>query len=368
MPSLFDETAIESIPLKNRFVRSATWEGLADEEGKTTPDLVKLIQDLVRGGVGLIITSHAFVRSDGRAGPWQLGVDTDNHTAGLKVMADAVHRENGRIFLQLAHAGCQAATNLTGLPAVGPSPIMEGEISCKQLSAEDIRGLSADFASAAKRAKEADFDGVQIHAAHGYLLSQFLSPHYNHRADSYGGSHAARALALLETLEAVRRAVGEDFPVFVKINADDTLVDGVLPEDMVKTALLLEKAGIDAIEISGGCRDGRHMPARKIKATAPENEAYYEDAARLYKQHVKIPLILVGGIRSFETAEKLVHAGVVDYVALSRPLVCEPNLINRWQKGDRRPSQCISENLCYKPIRAGEGIRCVIQTQKNTIE
>ncbi|MFO8141573.1 MAG: NADH:flavin oxidoreductase, partial [Marinobacter sp.] len=314
--------------------------------------------------VGLIISSHAFVRSDGRAGPWQLGVSTDNHTAGLKVMADAVHQEKGRIFLQLAHAGCQAATNLTGLSAVGPSPIMESEISCRQLSAEDIRGLSAAFAKAAKRAKEAQFDGVQIHAAHGYLFSQFLSPHYNRRTDRYGGSHAARALALLETVEAVRREVGEDFPVFVKMNADDTLADGVLPEDMVKTALLLEKAGIDAIELSGGCRDGRYPPARKIKATTPDKEAYYEDAAGLYKQRVKIPLILVGGIRSFETAERLLNSGIVDYVAMSRPLVCEPSLVNRWQKGDRRPSTCISENLCYNPIRAGEGIRCVIQTQK----
>jgi len=326
------------------------------------------MEELVRGGVGLIISSHAFVRADGKAGPWQLGVNTDNHTAGLRAMADSVHRENGRIFLQLAHAGCQAATNLTGLPAVGPSPIMGGEMPCKQLSQEDIRRLSADFARAARRAKEAHFDGVQIHAAHGYLFSQFLSPHYNRRKDSYGGSHDGRARAFLETVEAVRREVGGDFPVFVKINGDDTLDDGVLPQDMVKTALLLERAGIDAIEISGGCRDGRHPPARKLKAPSPDKEAYYEHAARLYKQHVKIPLILVGGIRSFETAERLVDAGVVDYAALSRPLVCEPNLINRWQKGDTRPSKCISENLCYNPIRAGEGIRCVIETQKHSIE
>jgi len=364
MRSLFDETIIKSITLKNRFIRSATWEGLADEEGKTTPDLVKLMEELVRGGVGLIISSHAFVRADGQAGPWQLGVNTDDHTAGLKAMADAVHRENGRIFLQLAHAGCQAATNLTGLPAVGPSSIMSGEMPCKPLSQEDIRRLSTDFARAARRAKEAHFDGVQIHAAHGYLFSQFLSPHDNRREDSYGGSHADRARALLETVEAVRREVGGDFPVLVKMNADDTLADGVLPRDMVETALLLEKAGIDAIELSGGCREGRHTPARKQKAPSPDKEAYYEQAARLYKQKVNIPLILVGGIRSFETAERLVDAGVVDYVALSRPLVCEPDLINRWQRGDRRPSQCISDNLCYNPIRAGEGIYCVVQAKK----
>jgi 2,4-dienoyl-CoA reductase-like NADH-dependent reductase (Old Yellow Enzyme family) len=229
--------------------------------------------------------------------------------------------------------------------------------------------LTSEFARAAAQARDAGFDGIQIHAAHGYLLSQFLSPHYNRRTDHYGGDPANRARALLEVLEAVRREVGEDFPIIAKINADDTLADGVRPSDMVETAMLLEKGGIDAVELSGGCKDGRHSAARKGRIDGPDKEVYYRDAARLYKERIKVPLILVGGIRSLETAEGLVRDGTADYVSMCRPLIREPGLVNRWKSGDRRPSGCLSDNLCYGPIRAGEGIRCVMEpNDRNTIE
>jgi 2,4-dienoyl-CoA reductase-like NADH-dependent reductase (Old Yellow Enzyme family) len=162
----------------------------------------------------------------------------------------------------------------------------------------------------------------------------------------------------LETLEAVRREVDDTFPVLVKINADDTIDKGVTPSEMVETAVLLEGAGIDAIEISGGCKDGRHLPARKGHIDIPRDEAYYREAARLCKQRVRVPLILVGGIRSFETAAKLVHERITDYISMSRPFIREPGLVNRWSSGDTRPSECLSDNLCYGPIRSGQGIRC----------
>ena len=358
MTELFTASSINGMSLTNRFVRSATWEGLADEDGASTPRLAKLMADLARGGVGLIITSHAFVRRDGRAGPWQLGICGPEHLDGLKTMVDAVHQENGRIVLQLAHAGCKAAVHLTEQIAVGPSAIISGEARCDQLTTTDIRSMADDFARATALACEAGFDGVQIHAAHGYLFSQFLSPHYNRRTDSYGGSTIGRAKALLKTLEAVRREVCDTFPVLVKINADDTLDKGVKPSDMVETAVLLEQAGINAIEISGGCKDGRHLPARKGRIDVPDGEAYYQEAARLYKQRVRIPLILVGGIRSLETAAKLVHEGITDYISMSRPFIRETDLVNRWRSGDIRPSECLSDNLCYRPIRSGLGIRC----------
>lgn len=360
MLSLFEETSIKSMILKNRFVRSATWEGLANDCGVATPRLVRLMTDLARGGVGLIITSHAFVRSDGRAGPWQLGVCDKKHKIGLKNMTDVVHRENGRIVLQLAHAGCKAATNLSGELAVGPSASRPNETPCSQLTAEDIQQLVSEFARAAVLARDVGFDGVQLHAAHGYLLSQFLSPHYNRRTDHYGGCQANRAKALLETMEAVRREVGQDFPVFAKINTDDTISDGVRPPDMVETAIQLEEAGVDAIELSGGCKDGRHLPARKGFFDTMDEEVYYRGAARLFKKKIKVPLILVGGIRSFETAENLVHDESVDYISMSRPFIREPDIVNRWREGDRRPSACRSDNLCYGPIRSGEGIRCAL--------
>jgi len=360
MPSPFAPSSIGSLALSNRFVRSATWEGMADDQGGATPGLIRLMAELARGGVGLIITSHAFVRTDGRAGVRQLGVCGPEHLPGLRAMAEAVHREQGKIALQLAHAGGKAATELTGEPAVGPSAARPGVPPCAAFTEAGIRQLAGDFARAAALAREAGFDAVQIHAAHGYLLSQFLSPHYNRRTDRYGGDPAGRAQALLETLAAVRRAVGDDYPVLAKLNTDDTLPDGVRPPDMVETATLLEQAGIDAVELSGGCKDGVHLPARKGRIRIPEQEVFYRKAARLYKERVAVPLILVGGIRSLETAEGLLREGLADYISLSRPLIREPGLVNRWKSGDRRPSECLSDNLCYGPIRAGQGIRCAV--------
>lgn len=229
MPELFERSAIKSMILANRFVRSATWEGLADDQGASTPRLVALMAELARGGVGLIITSHAFVRKDGRAGPWQLGACGQEHIAGLRNMAHAVHKENGKIVLQLSHAGCKAEPRLTGSPVLDLSESVSGKRPSQRLTEEDIRLLSTCFAEAAGMARKVGFDGIQLHAAHCYLLGQFLSPHYNHRQDQYGGSITNRARALLETLEVVRSEVGNDYPVLVKINAEDTLDDGIQP-------------------------------------------------------------------------------------------------------------------------------------------
>jgi 2,4-dienoyl-CoA reductase-like NADH-dependent reductase (Old Yellow Enzyme family) len=367
MSLLFETSSISSIQLANRFIRSATWEGLADDQGLVTPSLINIMKKLARGGVGLIITSHAFIRYDGKAGPWQLGICGEEHLQGLKEMTEAVHKEGGKIVLQLAHAGSNASQELTGMPIVGPSTRNIKNLSYKKLTIEDIKLLTAEFARAAAQAYEVGFDGIQLHAAHCYLFSQFLSPYYNQRADEYGGNHRNRAKALLETLEAVRREVGAHFPILAKINSDDTLHNGVRPTDMVATAKLLEDNGIDAIEISGGCKDGRHLPARKGRIDIPDKEVYYKEAARLYKEKINVPLILVGGIRSYETAERLINEGLTDYVSMSRPFIREPNLVNRWKSGDIRPSACLSDNLCYGPIRSGQGIQCVTKNKETEV-
>ncbi len=357
-PDLYQISRINRLNLPNRFIRSATWEGLAAEDGTTTPRLIDLLQNLARGGVGCIISSHAYINSNGQAGRWQLGICKDIHFVGLEAMSKAVHKENGTIIMQLAHGGCNASTKITGKPAVGPSPERPGKQPCVQLSINEINQLTKDFARAAGIAKKAGFDGIQIHAAHGYLLSQFLSRYFNKRNDQYGGSHHNRVRFLIETLIAIRQEVGPDYPVLVKINADDTLPDGVIPTEMVKTAIILEQNGIDAIELSGGCKDGKHLPARKAGQDNSRNNVYYLEAARLFKQYVSVPLILVGGIRSLEMAKYLVENQIADYIAMSRPFIREPNLVQRWQEGDLRPSGCHSENFCYKPIHEGNGVSC----------
>jgi 2,4-dienoyl-CoA reductase-like NADH-dependent reductase (Old Yellow Enzyme family) len=231
---------------------------------------------------------------------------------------------------------------------------------------DDIESVTRDFALAAGRARAAGFDGIQIHGAHGYLVSQFLSPYFNKRRDEYGGSTDNRARLPLRILAAIRRVVGEQFPVLIKINSEDYLPGGLMPEEMVHISSLLGAAGYDAIEMSGGTMlSGKKVGCRPGKQDPGEPEAYYEPAARQYKEKIATPLILVGGIRTLDTAEKLVRERVADYIALCRPLVQEPALINRWKSGDRRPSGCISDNGCA--WRAFEGkMYCVVAARART--
>lgn len=363
MSVLFETTSINGMTLANRFVRSATWEGLAGDDGSVTPRLVEAMAELARGRVGLIISGHAYVTREGQAGLKQLGAYDDALTEGLAAMARAVHAEGGRIALQLAHAGNQANTTLSGLPAVGPVaiPAQEGGLACQGLDEAGIAELAGAFARAALRAKDAGFDAVQVHAAHGYLLSQFLSPAWNTRTDGYGGSLENRARAAVEVVRAVRAAVGPDYPVLVKLNASDYVDGGLAPRDSAAAASLIEEAGADLLELSGGARAAgeKFMPARKGRIRSQADEVYHRAGAELVRAAIGVPLALVGGIRSFDVAEQAVSSGLADYVSLCRPLICEPGLVRRWMEGDRSPALCVSDNACYGPGFAGEGVRCV---------
>jgi 2,4-dienoyl-CoA reductase-like NADH-dependent reductase (Old Yellow Enzyme family) len=363
---LFEPTVINHMSLPNRFVRSATWEGMATTDGVCTSRLIDMMAKLAEGGVGLIITGHSYVSREGQAGPWQMGIYDDATLPGLTQMVEAVHRQGGKIAAQLAHAGAVANTSLSGMEAIGPSVIHEDDKApCREMNQEDIERVVSAFGEAAARAKRSGFDAVQVHSAHGYLLSQFLSPATNHRTDLYGGTLSNRARIALEVLRSVRRAVGPDFPVLIKINSEDFVEGGFFVEETLEFSALLEEAGVDAVELSGatGRKSSQYHPAR-IGAISEENEAYYREAARRFKQKVKLPLILVGGIRSLHVAERLVNEGTADYIALCRPLICEPELVKRWKNGDTAKSACVSDNRCYTPARAGEGLRCVLWDKK----
>jgi 2,4-dienoyl-CoA reductase-like NADH-dependent reductase (Old Yellow Enzyme family) len=365
MSRLFENSAICGMTIANRFVRSATWEGMADTDGSVTPMLVSLMQQLAKGQVGLIISSHAYVSPEGQAGPRQLGVYSDELVDGLRLMVEAVHQEGGKIVLQLAHSGCLANPKLTGKPALGPSSV-EGITSSplKEMDNKDIQSLMESFAQAARRAREAGFDGVELHGAHGYLMNQFLSPYFNKRADGYGDSPEGRYQALKEVLQKVRAAVGADFPVLIKLNSQDFLEGGLSLEDSLKVGHWLEKDGIDAIELSGGTvRSGKQSPSR-MGILQEEKEAYFSEAAQAFKKEIKVPIILVGGIRSLTVAERIVEQGQADYISMSRPFIREPGLIRRWQSGDVRKAACLSDNQCFGPGMAGEGIYCVVEKKE----
>jgi 2,4-dienoyl-CoA reductase-like NADH-dependent reductase (Old Yellow Enzyme family) len=291
-----------------------------------------------------------------------MGAAGDAYLSGLKEMTDAVHRAKGKIVLQIAHGGCYSATQLTGREALAPSANESDAFPrCREMTLAEIGQVIAAFGESALLAKKAGFDGVQIHVAQGYLLSQFLSPFFNKRRDAYGGSIENRARIVLETLQSVRNAVGSGFPVLVKINSEDFVEGGLTVDEMLYVAALMERSGIDANEMSGGTvyASGAFSAIRMGAINTPEKEVYYRQAAERYKATIGVPLLLVGGIRSFEVAEKLVNDGLTDYISLSRPLIREPALINRWKSGDLRKATCISDNACFGPATKGEGLYCV---------
>jgi 2,4-dienoyl-CoA reductase-like NADH-dependent reductase (Old Yellow Enzyme family) len=362
MKDLFEKTRIGSLSLSNRFVYSATWDGRADDKGFCTQKNIDALVERAHGGVGLLITGLTSVKQEGRAAPWQLAVWSDEYIVGLSKMTGAVHDAQGKVVMQLAHGGCYAPPALTGHEAFGPSANDTDKFPiCRGMTPADINQVVEAFGKAAGRAKRAGFDGVQLHAAHGYLLSQFLSPFFNIRTDNYGGSIENRARILLEAFQAVRNEVGEQFPVFVKINSEDFVEGGLTADEMLQVCAMLEKAGVDAIEMSGGtvyvsgafscCRVGQ------------DQDVYYIEAAGRYKERIGVPLLLVGGIRSPEQTEAIFRARLADYVSICRPLIREPDLIKRWKSGDTKPAACISCSGCFAPGLKGEGVHCVFEGQ-----
>ncbi|MCX8022461.1 MAG: NADH:flavin oxidoreductase [Syntrophorhabdaceae bacterium] len=364
MGGLFDVTKINGMILQNRFVRSATWEGLATVDGYVTERLTDFMVNLAKGGVGLIITGHAYIVPEGIAAPNQLGLYSDRHMMSLKGMIERVHDAGGKIGVQISHGGRYALKSADSV-RLGPSTMEgRGEVQCRAMEVAEIVDVVTKFKEAAGRAKAAGADAVQIHAAHGYLLSQFLSPYFNRREDEYGRDVKGRAKILIDVVRAIRKEVGEGFPILVKLNSQDYLEGGYTVEDMLEVASMLEEASTDAIELSGGNHVagvyGEFFPARKRTKDKSGNTPYYLEEAKRYKSRISVPLMLVGGIRSFDWAERLISEGISDYVSLSRPLIREPGLIKRWASGDREDSGCISDNGCFRPALEGEGVRCVV--------
>ena len=360
MRTLFETTSINGMQLANRFVRSATWEGMCEENGNPTEKLARCFRALAEGGTGLIITGYAFVLPEGRQSPRMIGAHTDDFAAGLHMLADAVHAGGGKACLQLVHTGGQTTSKIIGRRPFAPSGIKVDQFfeTAEELAQEGINAVIAAFASSALRAKSAGFDAVQLHAAHGYLINQFLSPLTNRRTDGYGGSVENRCRFLLEVFQAVRNAVGKDYPVLVKLNGTDNLEGGLATPDAVHAAKLLDAIGIDAIEVSGGTPASGKLGPVRVRIDTPDQQKYNLAAAREIKKAVKCPVMVVGGFRTYEDASTAVASGDADYIALARPLIREPNLPNRWKAGDRRPATCISCNACFKAGLKG-GIYCV---------
>jgi len=367
MRKLFEMSKINQIELKNRFVRSATWEGMANSDGSCSEELTDLIVELAKEQVGLIISSQTYVNPTGQTGIRQLGIYDDRLIDSYKKMVEKVHNEGSKIIMQINHAGAKSSAKLIKSKPFGPSSIeVKDCLNCREMTISEIFQIIEDFKNAAVRAKNAGFDGVQIYASHGYLLSQFLSPFFNKRTDEYGGSIKNRARLILEILCAIRSALGKKFTVIIKLNSEDFIEGGFTQSEMLQVAVMLESTGIDAIELSGSIslKISKYFSFREGRIDSKEEEVYYRDAAKLYKREIAVPLILVGGIRSYEVAKELIEKKQADYISLCRPLIREPGLIKRWQSGNIKRATCISCNKCFPQARSGKGIYCVLEKQK----
>ena len=389
MSVMFTPTRIGALELKNRFMHSATYECMAGEDGTVTDPLVQRYRNLARGEVGLIVPGYMYVETPGKAVPFQTGIHSDAMVPGLKNLARMVHENGSKVIFQLAHAGRLTKKSTTGETPMGPSSKGRDPAYLnkpRRMNEEDIGRVVRAFGKAAERAVEAGADGVQIHAAHGYLVNQFLSPFFNDRKDKWGGSDENRFRFLEQVLLDVKRSVPEDFPVLVKLNTlDHTPKPGITHETAVNYARKIVTLGIDAIEVSSGtmthsfmntCRGdvpvdeivrslpfwmrpmGRIMMNRLVGKFDLE-EAYHRDAASALKSETgDVPLILVGGMRSVAVMEQVVRESLADMISMSRPFIREPMLVKRIREGKTDRASCVSCNKCFGAIVSQMPLRC----------
>ncbi|HSJ59481.1 MAG TPA: NADH:flavin oxidoreductase [Anaerolineae bacterium] len=358
---------IGSLPVPNRLVRSATAERLATEHaGRVTPALIDLYRSLAAGGVGLIVTGHAYVAAAGKAHPEMTGAFCDTLIDGLATLVTAVHEAGGLMAMQINHAGRQVDPVL-GLqplaPSTVPSPAPQGFAAARparEMSHADIVTAVDAFGHAARRARSAGFDAVQIHAAHGYLVSQFLSPHTNRRTDAWGGDFERRLKFLAAVCEAVRGQVGRDYPVFVKLGMVDNLErlpGGLTLDDGARIVGRLAALGLDAVEVSSGDGGGTTNFSIRRGVGRRHPEAYFRSLARRARAATSLPVILVGGLRTRTTIDEVLASGDADFIAMCRPLIREPHLPRRLLAGEATAAACASCGRCW-PSRMGEGIAC----------
>jgi 2,4-dienoyl-CoA reductase-like NADH-dependent reductase (Old Yellow Enzyme family) len=364
MSILFAPCNIADMHLSNRFVRSATYDACGDDQAGVTDRQIELFRDLAAGGIGLIITGVASVLYSGRIRPLQIAAEDDSHVAGLHRLVKAVHEEGSRIALQLHHGGRVSAPflNARNRQAVAPSyvpddPHFGGDY--RAMDEEEILEVVAAFGRGAAIAGEAGFDAVQIHGAHGFLFSQFLSPFANRREDAWGGSLENRLRIHREVYDSVRRNVGPGYPVLLKLGVQDGFSGGLQFSEGKRAARLLAEKGYDALEISLGLRGKEYEETEfRTEVETLEDEAYYRHWCEEITRQVDGPVMVVGGLRSFGLMEDLIDQGTADFVSMCRPFIREPALVNRWRAGDRAKATCISCNLCLEGVRQGKALQC----------
>ncbi|MCJ7782551.1 MAG: NADH:flavin oxidoreductase [Desulfobacterales bacterium] len=389
MSILFTPIKLGNLQIQNRFIHSATYEAMALETGEVSDKLIKRYQNLAKGKVGLIIPGYMYVQQVGRSYKYQTGIHNDDMISGLRTLVEAVHQEGGKIAFQLVHAGRQTTKAMIGQTPIGPSSRGRDPINFvkpKEMSVEEIQDVIQAFGAAAKRAVRAGADGIQLHAAHGYLINQFLSPFFNHRKDKWGGSDANRFRFLKEVISEVRKALPRGMPILVKLNTHDyTPREGITPPLAVIYAKWLSDLEINGLEISCGsaiysfmnmCRGD--VPVKELVQGLPfwkrplgklmmksmvgkydYEEGYNLEAAKMIKPVLgKIPLFVVGGLRKVAQMNEALEKQYADCISMSRPFIREPFIVKKIKEGKTEAVACVSCNRCLAAVPNNMPVRC----------
>jgi len=385
MNKVFEPFQLAGITFPNRIIRSATYEGMSETDGKPTEQLEKKYTALAQGGVGGIITGFIGVNEQGRSGAHMSLLNSNENIKAYKKITQKMHELGTPIIAQINHCGGQSKEEDTGMSVIAPSKI--SDYKAKAMTKAEILEVIEAFVQGIKNAKEAGFDGVQLHLAHGYLLSEFVSPRMNRRTDEWGGNTENRFRIVKTIFEKARKEVG-NYPIIVKINGYETLKNGMSIGESVKIAKLLEQVGCNGIEVSNGTikaglatmrgnvpwqmivaqndrlnkmpRFVKSMIGTVAKKTFPQPQPkslYNLDAATAIKKAVNIPVIVVGGITNINEIENIINQNKSDLVSMCRPFILEADLVNKLKTGKQTQSKCIQCNFCIIGVEKAP-LRC----------
>jgi 2,4-dienoyl-CoA reductase-like NADH-dependent reductase (Old Yellow Enzyme family) len=354
MSKLFEALEINGLNIKNRFVRSATVDNLG-EKLKVSQRQLDFYRELALGETGLIISSGMFPNLDGWAAPGQLGIHDDSMIPELSKLVDVVHRHGGKIAAQLMHAGWFGNPEISKCEVVGPSAMVNpaNNLEVRELSSDEVFEHIEDFVRAAGRAVEAGFDAVQVHGAHGWLVSAFLSPVTNFRQDDWGGTPEKRANFVTHVIRGIRQIAGPDFPILIKLGLKDYHPKGKAVAEGITSALACIEAGLDAVEISEGIEE---EPFHHIRPEA--KNPYYLEECREARRAISKPLILVGGMRELADICDVVDGGTADAVSMCRPFIMDQHIVRKFRLGLISKSDCISCNRCIGEMH-NRNLHCV---------
>ncbi|MDI6734838.1 MAG: NADH:flavin oxidoreductase [bacterium] len=358
---LLQPIKIGKMELKNRIVMAPMSTNYAAEDGSVTEKLKHYLVKRAKGGVGLIIVESSYIDLVGKASTCNLGIHSDTLISGLSNLVDAVHNYDVKIAVQLWHAGRRTKAAICGSQSVTPSSIsnINGNVS-RELTIEEIENIVRLFGGAAKRAKNAGFDAIELHMAHGYLINQFLSPYFNRRTDKYGGNFQKRIRFAIEVVERIRIEVGDEFPILCRLSAEESIKGGLTIQEGKDIAKVLQSLGVSAIDVSGGISSSSYISTPSMDTP----EGYLVHLAQAVKEVVTVPVIAVGRIHNPLFAESILKKGKADLIALGRALLADPEWPIKVKKNlFANIRMCLYCNYCYERNHVQLDIACDINSQ-----